>query len=113
ADLVDCVPTTHYCGGKVRRCGGPYAGFDRSATAKELPLHLATIVPVASAHPGLDFPSSNNVGISYDVQWFTLTSGHAGQQNLFGDSKFWRAKFLDAYRRHIPFKALDRFIGNP
>src|SRR5207245_10837247 len=49
----------------------------------------------------------------YDVQWFTLTSGRAGQQNLFGDSKFWRTKFLDAYKKHIAFKTLDSFVGNP
>jgi putative CocE/NonD family hydrolase len=112
-DVVEWLATQPYCDGKVTMWGGSYAGFDQWTTAKELPPHLATIVPVASAHPGLDFPSSNNVGISYDVQWFTLTSGHAGQEHLFADSKFWRAKFLDAYRQHIPFKALDSFIGNP
>jgi len=112
-DVVEWFATQPYCDGKVTMWGGSYAGFDQWATAKELPPHLATIVSVASAHPGLDFPFSNNVGISYDMQWFTLTSGNAGQQNLFADSKFWRAKFLDAYRQHIPFKALDSFIGNP
>jgi len=47
------------------------------------------------------------------VQWFTHTSGRASQQNLFGDSTFWRTKFLDAYKQHAPFKTLDSFIGNP
>ena len=57
-------------------CGAvPYAGFDQWATAKEFPQHLATIVPAAAAHPGLDYPSYNNIGMTYDVQWFTLTSG--------------------------------------
>ena len=112
-DVVEWFATQPYCDGKVTMWGGSYAGYDQWATAKELPAHLATIVPVASAHPGLDFPSANNVGISYDVQWFTLTSGRAGQDHLFADSKFWHAKFLDAYRQHLPFKALDSFIGNP
>jgi len=70
-------------------------------------------VPAAAAHPPLDYPSLNNVGETYDMQWFTLTSGRAGQQNLFADQKFWRAKFLDAYKKHIAFKTLDSFIGNP
>jgi predicted acyl esterase len=83
------------------------------ATTKELPPHLTTIVPVAAAHPPLDYPSLDNVGETYDVQWFTLTSGHASQQNLFGDQKFWRTKFLDAYKKHIAFKTLDSFVGNP
>ena len=93
--------------------GGSYAGFDQWATAKEFPSHLATIVPAAAAHPGLDYPSTQNVGLTYDMQWYTFTSGRTGQQNLFGDQKFWLTKFLDAYKKHIPFKSLDSFIGNP
>ena len=57
--------------------------------------------------------STQNVGLTYDVQWYTLTSGHAAQNNLFADQKFWRTKFLDAYKKHIPFKSLDSFVGNP
>ena len=74
---------------------------------------LATIVPAAAAHPGLDYPSYNNIGMTYDVQWFTLTSGRTPQNNLFGDQKFWRTKFLDAYKKYLPFKSLDSFVGNP
>src|SRR5262245_49939245 len=51
--------------------------------------------------------------MTYDVQWFTLTSGRTPQDNLFGDQKFWRTKFLDSYKKHFPFKSLDSFVGNP
>ena len=84
------------------------------AAAKELPPHLATIVPAAAAHPGLDYPSTQNVGLTcMTCNGYTFTSGRTGQQNLFGDQKFWRTKFLDAYKKHIPFKSLDSFVGNP
>ncbi len=112
-DVVEWLAQQPFCDGKVAMWGGSYAGFDQWATAKELPPHLATIVPAAAAHPPLDYPSLQNVGESYDVQWYTFTSGKAGQQNLFGDSKFWRTKFLDAYKKHIAFKTLDSFVGNP
>jgi putative CocE/NonD family hydrolase len=112
-DVVEWLAKQPFCDGKVAMWGGSYAGFDQWATAKEFPPHLATIVPAAAAHPGLDFPSPNNIGISYDVQWFTLTSGHTAQNNLFGDQKFWRTKFLDAYKQYLPFKSLDSFVGNP
>jgi putative CocE/NonD family hydrolase len=112
-DVVEWLAQQPFCDGKVAMWGGSYAGFDQWATAKELPPHLATIVPVAAAHPPLDYPSLDNVGETYDVQWFTLTSGRAAQNNLFGDQKFWRTKFLDAYKKHIPFKSLDSFVGNP
>ena len=112
-DVVEWLAKQPFCDGKVAMWGGSYAGFDQWATAKEFPPHLATIVPAAAAHPGLDYPSYNNIGMTYDVQWFTLTSGRTPQNNLFGDQKFWRTKFLDAYKEHLPFKSLDSFVGNP
>lgn len=112
-DVVEWLAKQPFCNGKVAMWGGSYAGFDQWATAKEFPPHLATIVPAAAAHPGLDYPSYNNVGMTYDAQWFTATSGRTEQDNLFGDQKFWRTKFLDAYKKHIAFKSLDSFVGNP
>jgi len=112
-DVVEWLAQQPFCDGKVAMWGGSYAGFDQWATAKEFPPHLATIVPAAAAHPGLDYPSLNNVGYLYDMQWFTHTSGRTPQQNLFGDSKFWRTKFLDAYKKHVAFSTLDSFVGNP
>ena len=111
-DIVEWLAKQPFCDGKVAMWGGSYAGFDQWATAKEFPSHLATIVPAAAAHPGLDYPSYNNIAMSYDVQWFTLTSGRAAQDNLFGDQKFWRTKFLDAYKKHLPFKSLGSSVGN-
>jgi putative CocE/NonD family hydrolase len=112
-DVVEWLAQQPFCNGKVAMWGGSYAGFDQWATAKEFPPHLATIVPAAAAHPPLDYPSYHNVGETYDMQWFTFTSGRTGQQNLFADQKFWSTKFLDAYKKHIPFKSLDSFVGNP
>ena len=112
-DVVEWLAQQPFCDGKVAMWGGSYAGFDQWATAKEFPPHLATIVPAAAAHPPYDYPSLDNVGFLYDMQWFTHTSGRTGQQNLFGDSKFWRTKFLDAYKKHIAFSTLDSFLGNP
>jgi hypothetical protein len=112
-DVVEWLAQQPFCDGKVAMWGGSYAGFDQWATAKEFPAHLATIVPAAAVHPPLDYPGLNNVAFPYEMQWFTDTSGRTGQTNLFGDQKFWRTKFLDAYRKHIAFKTLDSFVGNP
>ena len=112
-DVGEWLAKQSFCDGKVAMWGGSYAGFNQWATAKEFPPHLVTIVPAAAAHPGLDYPSYNNIGMTYDMQWFTLTSGHTPQDNLFGDQKFWRTKFLDGYKKHLPFKSLDSFVGNP
>ena len=112
-DVVEWLAQQPFCNGKVAMWVGSYAGFDQCATARELQHHLATIVPAAAARPPLDYPSLDNVGETYDMQWFTFTSGKAGQSNLFGDAKFWRTKFLDAYKKHVAFKTLDSFVGNP
>ena len=61
-DVVEWLAKQPFCDGKVAMWGGSYAGFDQWATAKEFPPHLTTIVPVAAAHPGLDYPSYNNIG---------------------------------------------------
>ena len=112
-DVVEWLAAQPFCNGKVAMWGGSYAGFDQWATAKEFPPHLVTIVPAAAAHPPLDYPSYLNIGETYDVRWFTFTSGKTGQANLFGDEKFWRTKFLNAYKKYLPFKNLDSFVGNP
>jgi len=112
-DVVEWLGTQPYCNGKVTMWGGSYAGYDQWATAKEFPSHLATIVPVASPMPGVDYPMRNNIFYPYDMQWLTFTSGKAGQDKIFGDSNFWSALFRRGYEAHAPFAELDQRVGNP
>ena len=110
-DVVEWLANQPYCDGHVAMWGGSYAGYDQWATAKEFPPHLATIVPAAAVHPGVDAPHYNNIGQPYVVRWMTFTNGHALQENLFTDDPYWRGQFFAAYQRHVPFKSLDTFIG--
>src|SRR5580692_7507451 len=112
-DIVEWLAKQPYCNGKVTMWGGSYAGFDQWTTLKEFPPHLATIVPAAAAHPGVDFPAPHNVFVSYDVQWLTFTSGATPNVKLFGESGFWIDKFRERYLNHIPFHKLDNLVGNP
>jgi putative CocE/NonD family hydrolase len=112
-DIVEWLATQPYCDGKVTMWGGSYAGYDQWASAKEFPPHLATIVPVASPKPGVDYPMQHNMFYSYDTQWLTFVSGRASQENIFGDSGFWSAQFKRWYEAHAPFNQLDAYIGNP
>lgn len=54
-DVVEWFARQPYCDGKVAMWGGSYAGFDQWTVLKEFPPHLATIVPAAAAHPGVDW----------------------------------------------------------
>lgn len=112
-DVVEWLAGQSYCDGKVTMWGGSYAGYDQWASAKEFPPHLATIVPVSSPKPGVDYPMQHNMFYSYDAQWLTLVSGKASQENIFGDSAFWVAQYKRWYEARAPFRELDAYVGNP
>jgi len=112
-DVVEWFAQQPWCNGKVTMWGGSYAGFDQWSTLKEFPPHLVTIVPVASAHAAVDFPFHAGIFGPYDMQWITFTSGVTPQANLFGEDSFWIAKFTELYTKHLPFRELDKLIGNP
>jgi putative CocE/NonD family hydrolase len=111
-DVVEWFAKQPWCNGKVAMWGGSYAGFDQWSTLKEFPPHLATIVPAAAAHAGVDFPFFHGVFSSYVMQWLTYTSGVTGNSNTFNNSAFWTAKFTQLYTNHIPFENLDQVVGN-
>jgi putative CocE/NonD family hydrolase len=92
--------------------GGSYAGFDQWTVLKEFPPHLATIVPAASAHPGVDFPFQYNIFAPYDLQWLTFTSGVTSNGSLFGNSSFWASKAREMYMSHSAFQDFDKLVGN-
>lgn len=112
-DVVEWLAKQPYCDGQVAMWGGSYAGFDQWATLAEKPPHLATIVPAASAHAGVDFPFYKNAFFPYDVQWLTFTSGAASNGKLFGESGYWLGKFFDHLASGRPFSELDAAVGNP
>jgi putative CocE/NonD family hydrolase len=112
-DVVEWLAAQPYCNGKVAMWGGSYAGYDQWATAKEFPPHLATIVPVAAPHPGVDYPFVRNIYYSYDLQWLTLTAGHTGQDVIFEDAPFWSAQFSKLADAHRSFRELDTVVGRP
>jgi putative CocE/NonD family hydrolase len=112
-DVVEWFAKQPYCNGKVTMWGGSYAGFDQWTVLKEFPPHLATIVPAAAAHPGVDFPFQYNIFGPYDMQWLTFTSGVTGNSNLFGSSSFWASKAREMYMAHSAFQSYDKLVGNP
>lgn len=111
-DVVEWLATQSWCNGKVTMWGGSYAGFDQWSTLKEAPPHLVTIVPAAAAYAGVDFPFFKGIFTSYVIQWLSYTSGVTPNTKLFGEGAFWTDKFHQLYVEHLPFKNLDRVVGN-
>jgi uncharacterized protein len=112
-DATEWLAKQPYSNGKVAMWGGSYAGFDQWTVAKEFPPHLATIVPAAAAHPGIDFPFQYNVFYPYDMQWLTFTSGHTGNEKTFANDGFWSQKSREMYKTHSAFEGYDQLVGNP
>ncbi len=111
-DIVEFLAKQPWSNGKVTMWGGSYAGYDQWATLKELPPHLVTVVPVAAAHAGVDFPFFRGIWPSYVMQWLTFTSGRTPNANLFGEGSFWTQKFTDIYKRQAPYETLDKTVGD-
>ncbi|MFN8528837.1 MAG: CocE/NonD family hydrolase [Anaerolineae bacterium] len=111
-DLVEWFAAQPWCDGQVTMWGGSYGGFDQWMTLREQPPHLKTVVPVASAHMGVDFPMFGNIANPYLLRWMTYTSGVTPNMNLFGDTAFWTEKYRELYRTHAPFRSFDQIAGN-
>lgn len=111
-DIVEWLARQPWSNGKVAMWGLSYSGFDQWSTLKELPPHLETITPAASVCPSVDFPFLKNIFYTYMIRWPTATSGVTMNWNLFGDSPFWYSKYRELFTRHLPFKDLDKVVGN-
>lgn len=111
-DLVEWFAKQPYSNGKITMWGGSYSGYNQWATAKEFPPHLQTIVPVAAAHPGIDYPAPGNIFQPYVISHLTYISGKTGNTNLFNESAYWFSKYAELFRDHRPFSELDKITGN-
>ena len=112
ADVVEWLARQPWSNGKVAMWGGSYAGMDQWQVASQLPQHLATVVPRASAHCGVDFPLFNNIFSPYDIQWLTETTEKTVQDNLYLDDSVWIGAFREVYLTHRPFRDLAAIAGN-
>jgi putative CocE/NonD family hydrolase len=111
-DTVEWLASQPWCDGQVAMWGGSYGGYDQWVTLREAPPHLKTIVPTASAHAGVDFPFVKNIFTAFEMQWLTYTSGATRNLTIMNDPEFWTAKFQEMYQEHLPYKDLDKIVGN-
>jgi putative CocE/NonD family hydrolase len=111
-DIVEWLARQPWCDEKVGMWGGSYGGFVQWVTLRSAPPHLKTIVPVAAAHAGVDFPFFKNIFSSFEMQWLNYISGMAHNMAIMNDPTFWINKFQEMYQQHRPYKDLDEIVGN-
>ena len=112
-DVIDWISKQSWCNGKVGMMGGSYNGFTQWASAKKLHPALKTIVPSASAAPGLDVPMMNNVVMSFPFSWTYYVSN-----NKFLDEKDYRDNKWDEMQQKwfelgTAYPTMDSIIGKP
>jgi putative CocE/NonD family hydrolase len=112
-DVVEWLARQSYCNGQVAMCGGSYLGYAQWATAKEMPPHLAALVPAAAPYQGVDFPMRNNIFNPYLVQWILVTSGQTSQATIFCDGALWSGLFRRWFESGKSFRRLDTVAGVP
>jgi putative CocE/NonD family hydrolase len=111
-DIVEWLASQPWCDGQVAMWGGSYGGYAQWVTLREEPPHLKTIIPTASAHAGVDFPFLKNIFSPSEMMWLTYTSGVARNMTIMNDPEFWIGKFQEMFQQHLPYKQLDRIVGN-
>lgn len=102
-DTVEWLAKQPWSNGKIAMWGGSYFGGDQWVTLREQPPHLATIVPAAAGHVGVELPAPGNIFSTGYIQYLTFVSGRTGNNNLFFASQFWIEKSTEMYRQHLPF----------
>jgi len=113
AQVVEWIAKQPWCDGRVAMMGGSYRGMVQWQTLRYLPPSLKTIVPTASAHPGIDAPWPNNIYTSYFARWLGFVTGKTRNANLFGDQEYWSEKFYRMHREYFPFSSLAEISGIP
>ncbi|WP_252259860.1 CocE/NonD family hydrolase [Erythrobacter aurantius] len=110
-EIVRWIAAQPFCNGKVAMAGGSYCGTTQWATASGHPPALATIVPTASAHAGVDFPARGGIGYQYLLQWLAFVNGKALQSTWFAESTFWRELWRKRFEAGVSFRSLAQELG--
>jgi hypothetical protein len=112
-DVIDWIAHQTWSNGKVGMYGGSYSGFVQWAAAKHLHPALKTIVPSASAAPGLDVPMTNNVFMSFPFPWIYYTTNNKWLDTADYNSRQWGDVYERWFEEGRSYRALDTLAGRP
>ncbi|MGC5743517.1 CocE/NonD family hydrolase [Chryseobacterium sp. NFX27] len=113
-EVIDWVSKQPWSNGKVGMIGGSYLGFSQWAAVKKLHPALKTIVPQVAVGIGIDYPSQNNVFMSYMLQWINyVTNNKLTDEADFNNFTKWDSINTAWYKSGKSFRALDSISGKP
>jgi len=111
-EVIDWIIKQPWSNGKVAMFGGSYNGFTQWASTKNLHPALKTIVPSASAAPGLDVPMTNNVVMSFVFPWtYYVSNNKYLDDGDYNNIAFWDSVNTKWYAMGKPYRLLDSITG--
>ncbi|MGU3377072.1 CocE/NonD family hydrolase [Chryseobacterium sp. M5A1_1a] len=113
-EVIDWVSKQPWSNGKVGMMGGSYLGFSQWAAVKKLHPALKTIVPQVAVGIGIDYPSQNNIFMSYMLRWIQYVTNNKYTDELdFSNFTKWDSINTTWYKSGKSFRALDTISGKP
>lgn len=113
-DVIDWISKQKWCNGSVGMYGGSYNGFSQWASTKKLHPALKTIVPSASAAPGLDAPMMNNVVMNFQFSWTYYVSNNKYLDNDdYNNRKQWNDLEQIWFKTGSSYRTFDSLLGRP
>lgn len=113
-DVIDWISKQIWCNGSVGMYGGSYNGFSQWASTKKLHPALKTIVPSASAAPGIDVPMMNNVVMNFPFSWTYYVSNNKYLDNDdYNNQKQWIDMEQKWFKNGSSYRTFDSLLGRP
>ncbi|WP_409488815.1 CocE/NonD family hydrolase [Pseudomonas promysalinigenes] len=87
--VIRWITSQAWSNGRVGMYGGSYSGFVQWAACKKPVMGLKSLAPVASVHPGVDFPAVNGLLYLYASRWLAYVAQRAEDEMQYLDNEFW------------------------
>lgn len=112
--VIDWIIEQPWSNGEVGMQGGSYTGFTQWAATKNLHPALKTIIPSASAAPGIAEPSENGIYMSFLYPWFPyVTNTKFLDEEMYNNHKRWNNLKQTYYQTGVSYRSLDSIDGTP
>jgi putative CocE/NonD family hydrolase len=112
--VIDWITKQSWSNQQVGMYGGSYSGFTQWAATKKMHPALKTIVPSASAAPGLDVPMTNNVFMSFTFPWTYYVSNNQFLDEVdYNNNNFWNAVSEKWFQQGNAYTQLDSIAERP
>jgi putative CocE/NonD family hydrolase len=112
-DVIDWIQSQPWSNKKIGMYGGSYNGFTQWAGTKHLHPALKTIVPSASAAPGIDVPMMNNVFMNFPFPWTYYVSNNRFLDDADYERKKWNELDSKWFQLGVAYRQMDSVMQRP